>query len=188
MTRLAPLERVERPGRRRPRSARGRTGSSSRTSTPCACDELRDPAAARLAQRAAARVLEGRDRVEERDVAATLELGLERVGVEAFLVHRQRDDLGAVPPEHLQRPVVRRRLDEHAAGAPLELDGRVEDEPLEAAGREEDPARVDAVALREELSQRPVPAAGPVREDRPPVALERCGCAVREERRVEALG
>ena len=93
-----------------------------------------------------------------------------------------------MPPEHLQRAVVRRRLDEHPARAQLQLDGRVEDEPLEAADRQEDPPRVDAVALREELAQRPVPAARPVREDRPPVALERCGCALREEADVEALG
>ena len=102
--------------------------------------ELDDAASAFQRERPAARVLERRDRVEERDVAAPAELPLERVGVEALVVHRQRDHLGAFPREDLQRPVVGRALDEHTTGPARELLGRVEDEALQPARRDRHPA------------------------------------------------
>ena len=79
--------------------------------------ELDEPAAALDPDRAAGRVLERRDRVEERDRPALAQLGLERVEVEALVVHRERHDVRAVARQDLQRPVVGRRLDEHAARA-----------------------------------------------------------------------
>ena len=148
--------------------------------------ELGDAPAALLAERATARVLEGRDGVEERDVAAARELRLERLRVEPLVVHLERDDLDALPAEELQRAIVGRALDEHAPGSPRELRGDVEDEALQSTRREEDPARVDPVTLAEQLPQRPVPATRAVREDRPTVALERHAGAVREQLGVEA--
>ena len=152
------------------------------------CGEVCDPPAALGAEGAAARVLEGRDRVEEGDVAAPLELRLERIRVETLVVHRQRDRLDTAPAEELQRAVVRRRLDEDAPRAPLQLGRRVEVEALQAAGGDEDTGRLDAVALTEELPQRAVPATGAVREDHRPVALEGGARALRDEARVEAVG
>ena len=91
---------------------------------------------------------------------------LERVRVESFVVHRERHDVGSQAREDLQRAVVGRRLDEHAAGPRPEQLLRVEDESLEPSRRQQDPARIDAVAGAERLAQRPVAAAGPVGEHR----------------------
>ena len=148
--------------------------------------ELGDTSASLLAERATAGVLEGRDGVEERDVASAGELRLERLRVEPFVVHLERDDVDPLPAQELQRAIVGRALDEHAPGTKRELRGDVEDEPLQSTRREEDPARVDPVTLAEQLPQRPVPATGAVREDRPTVALERHAGAVREQLGVEA--
>ena len=150
--------------------------------------ELREPAAALGAKRPAGRVLEGRDRVEERDRTALAQLRLERVEVEPLLVHRQGDDLRALTGQHLQRPVIRGRFDEHAPGPARELQRGVEDESLQAAGREEDAARLDAVALREHLAQRAVAPTRAVGEDRDPVPLEGGARAVADEPRIEAFG
>ena len=149
--------------------------------------ELDEPPAALGADRAAGRVLEGRDRVEERDRAALRELGLERVEVEPLVVHRERHHLGALAREDLQRPVVRRPLDEHATRPHGELDGGVEDEALQAARRQEDAAGLDAVALREHLAQRAVATARAVGEHRDPVPLERRAGTVGDQGRVEAF-
>ena len=115
------------------------------------------------------------------------ELGLERVEVEALVVHRERHDLGSVAREDLQRPVVGRPLDEHAPRPHGELHGGVEHEALQAARRQEDAAGLDAVALREHLAQRAVATARAVGEDRDPVALERRAGAVGDQGRVEAF-
>ena len=80
------------------------------------------------------------------------ELGLERVGVEALVVHRQRDDLDTLAREDLQRAVVARRLDEHSPGRARELLRRVEDEALKPADRENDARRLDAVACGDPLA------------------------------------
>ena len=65
--------------------------------------------------RRAARVLEVRDHVEERGRLA-LELGGERVRVDAVTVDRHADDLGARALQDQDAAVVGRRLDEHALG------------------------------------------------------------------------
>ncbi len=149
--------------------------------------DLGEPAPALRPDRAAGRVLERRNRIEERDRPTQAQLGLERVEVEALVVHRERHDLRPVTRQDLQRPVVGRPLDEHAPGPQRQLNGRVEDEPLQAAGRQEDAARLDVMPLREQLPQRPVAATGAVRQDRRPVALERGARAIRDQRLVEAF-
>ena len=100
--------------------------------------ELDEPAPALRRQRAAARVLERRDRVEERGTAPG-ERRLERVEVEPVLVLRHRLDLDPQLGEERERPVVGRRLDEHPAGTLGEERARVEEEALERAVRERDP-------------------------------------------------
>jgi hypothetical protein len=67
-----------------------------------------DRSAALERERLPARVLEGRNRVQERGGQ------LDRVGIEAVVVHRQRDGLGLVPRGDVQRAVVGRPLDEDA--------------------------------------------------------------------------
>ena len=174
-------------GARCPRSGRARRGRP-RGRRARAPGRARRRAGDALAERSAARVLEGRDRVEERDVAAARELRLERVGVEPLVVHLDGDDLDALPAEELQRPIVGRPFDEDAPGSARELRGGVEDEALQPARREEDPAGVDPVTLPEQLSQRPVAPTRAIGEDRPTVTLERLAGAVREQLGVEAGG
>ena len=147
--------------------------------------QLGDPAAALDGQRAAAGILEGRDQVEERGVAGG-QLALERLEVEAVIVGRDRDDVGAELPEDLQRPVVGRLLDEHAAarGEPL----RQEHEPLQRAVRQEDASRVDVVPRSDPLAQRLIAGRRPVGEDRVPVPLDRGAGAVGELGDREAFG
>src|SRR5204863_7626627 len=128
----------------------------------------------------ATRVLERRDRVQERRLVAATEFFRERIGIESLVVHRQRDDVGAETREDLQRPVVRRRLDEHAPASAVQELLREEDEGLQRAAREDDARGVDAVPLRDPLAQRAVAAARPVREDRDAVTLERSARAVRQ--------
>ena len=96
------------------------------------------------------------------------------------------DDVGAQTSEDLQRPIVGRRLDEHAARPGREELLRVEDEALEPTCRQEDPARIDAVAGAERLAQRRVAAAGAVGEHGG-VDLDRGARAVGEQLGVEAL-
>src|SRR5258705_3130234 len=90
-----------------------------------------------LRKRATARILERRDRVEERGLLTLCERSLERVDLQTLVVHRQADDLGAETREDLQRPVVRRGLDEHARASLHELLGE-EDEALERTARDDD--------------------------------------------------
>src|SRR4029077_2561045 len=65
------------------------------------------------AERSPTRVLEGRDRVEERRPLPAAERLLERGRIKALVVHRDRGDLDAVGCQDLQRAVVGRRFDEH---------------------------------------------------------------------------
>ena len=142
--------------------------------------DLDEPRATLGREGTPARVLEGRDRVEEgRRFAAALQLVLERIGIQAFVVHRESHDLGAFAREDLQRPVVARRLDEHAAGPPRELLGRVEHEPLKTSDGEHDPPGETLVPRRDPLAERCVAAARAVRED---------PCAVSLRDRVSAVG
>ena len=170
----------------RRRSGRGRTG------------RLRESAdrARRRSRRAAAggpcrscgRTGSGRsDRVEERHRAALRELGLQRVQVEPLIVHRERHHLGALTREDLQRPVVRRPLDEHAARPHGELDGGVEDEALQPTRRQIDPAGLDPVPLREHLPERAVATTRAVRQHRDPIPVEHRAGTVGDQGRVEAF-
>ncbi len=100
--------------------------------------KLDDPVPALGAQRAPARILEGRDQVEERGRLAGTQRRLERVGVEPVLVAVQGRDLGTELAQDLQRAVVRRLLDEHALPRRGEAPGQ-EDEALQRAVGQEDP-------------------------------------------------
>ena len=148
--------------------------------------ELDDALAARGRKRPSARVLEGRDRVDEARLPGVERLR-QRVGVEPLVVHRHRHGLGSEAGEDLQRPVVRRRLDEDAAWAFRQQLLRVEDEALKAAVGDDDARRLDSMPRAEPLPQRPVAAAGAVREHRR-VAFDRSAGAIGEQLRVEALG
>ena len=152
----------------------------------CARD-LDDAPAALLRERAAARVLEGRDRVEERRLVTGGERlprapparGPPRPSRAARSRHRAGEDL--------QRAVVRRRLDEHARAGPHELlDEEVE--ALERPARDDDARRLDPVPLRDPLAQRRIAAARPVGEHGGPVARDRGARAVGELVDREALG
>ena len=140
--------------------------------------DLDDAPAALLGQRPPARVLEGRDEIEERRLLAARRAPLERIGVEAFVVAVQADDLGAELAQDLQRPVVGRALDEDALPGRKPL--REEDEALERAVGDEDAGRIDAVARRDPFAQRRVARRRAVGEDRAAVALERGARAVGE--------
>ena len=125
--------------------------------------QLDDAPPALDAECAAARVLEGGDRIEEGRLLARAQRGLERVRVEPLVVAVQRD-VGAELLEDLQRPVVGRALDEHALAGREPL--REEDEALQGAVRDEDARGVDPVPLGEPLAQRRVAGRRAVREDR----------------------
>ena len=148
--------------------------------------ELDDPPAALQAQRAAARVLEGRDEVEERGRRAAAKRLLERVGVEPLVVAGEQLDVRAELAEDLQRPVVGRELGEHAL-AGSEVLGE-EHEPLQRAVGQEHTLRVDAVPVGDPLAQRRVARRRSVREDRPAVALDGDARAVRQLLDRQALG
>jgi hypothetical protein len=72
-------------------------------------------------ERAAAGVLEGRDRVQERGRVAVAERGLDDIRLEAFVVHLDCLDGRAERAQDFQRPVVCRALDQHAAAWGEEL-------------------------------------------------------------------
>ena len=148
-----------------PRTARGRTG---RPRAPRARARGRSRRAGRAARTtASSRSGSGRSGSCRGTTARRggCAARLERIGIEPLLVHRERDDLGAIAREDLQRPVVARRLDEHAPGPARELLSRVEHEPLKTADREHDALGRDAVPLRDPLPERCVAAARAVRED-----------------------
>ena len=105
-------------------------------------DDLDEARATLGRQRPPARILERRDRVQERrPLAPAAELHVECVRIETFLVHLERDDLDPVSREDLERTVVGRRLHEHTTRHARELLCGVEDESLEPADREHDALR-----------------------------------------------
>ena len=129
------------------------------------------------AERSPARILEGRDRVEERRLLSAPERPLERGWVKALVVHRDRGDLDAVGGQDLQRTVVGRRFNEHPPRAkPL---GK-EHHALQRAVRDQHASGIDTVALADPLAQRLVAADRPVRQDGRAVALDGRAGAVRE--------
>src|SRR5262249_46000529 len=123
-------------------------------------------------QRAPARILEGRDRVQERRLTAR-----KLVGNETVVVHPRADDLGAEPAKDLDRTVVRRRLDERRGaggwGRPRE-----DHDARERAARDNDARRLRPVPSRDPLAQRAVAAAGAVREDDLAVTRDRLARAI----------
>src|SRR5204862_4562969 len=100
-------------------------------------------------ERTAARVLKGRDRVEERRLRACVERLSERVEIEAVVVHRDGDHVGAASGEQLQRSVVRRLLDEHARTGKAVGEER---ESLQRAVRDENARRLDAMTIGDRLA------------------------------------
>src|SRR5207244_4704340 len=104
---------------------------------------------------------------------------LDRVRHETLVVHLDGNDLRAEPGEDLERPIVRRRLDENTCAGPDELLGE-EDEALQRSARDHDLRGLDAVSLGEQLAQRAVAAAGAVAEDRAAIALDCRARALRE--------
>src|SRR5262249_23134150 len=126
-------------------------------------------------------------RVEERDLTPLAQLGGEGVQIETLVVHRQRDDLGALPTEQLERPVVRGALDEHATWLALQLERAPELEALQTTGGQEDATRVDTVTLCEQLPKRPIASSRPVGQDRQAVVRDGGLRAVRDQRGIEAF-
>ena len=103
--------------------------------------QLGDAATPIERERAPARVLERRDRVEERRGQS------QGVRIEAVVVHRHDHGLAFVAGDDVQRTVVGGAFDEHAR-SPLDEQPRQERQTLERAVRDQHLPRVDAVALR----------------------------------------
>ena len=123
-------------------------------------------------------ILERRQQIEERRSRIAPKLLLERVGVEALRVVRDRVEVRAVALRDHERPVVRRPLDEHATLAGIPSDDEVE--RLERPVRQQDLAGRNAVQLRKPLAQRLVAPDRPVVECPSAVALEDLPRAVGE--------
>ncbi len=134
---------------------------------------------------APARVLEGGDGVEEAR-AATGELAVEGIQIEAFLVHLNRHDLRAEARELLERPVVGGRLDEHPPRPLRQELFEPEGDSLEAAARDDDSRGLDSVALAEPFAERPVPPARAVAEHRS-IGLDGGAGAVADQLCVQTL-
>jgi hypothetical protein len=132
--------------------------------------ELHHAAAAIRREGAPARVLEGRDRVQEGRVGVLGERLLQLAGDEAVLVHRDGDGRLAGFVENLQRAVVGRQLDEHRLPAPEVLSEQ--HEPLKRAVGQEHAVRRHLEPLGDRLAERRVAGAGAVGADRVTVAVE----------------
>ena len=116
--------------------------------------------------RRATRVLEVRDHVQERRCLA-LELGRERIGVDAVAVDRDADDLGARALQDQDAAVVGRGLDEHPPGRGAgEQDAGHERERLERAVGADDALGRHAVALADPAAQPGMAARGVGERDR----------------------
>ena len=140
--------------------------------------EVQEAPPIRERERPPARVLEGRDRVD--DVALAERAG-ERVDVEAVVRELHLLDLGAQLAQDRERAVVAGRLDEEARAA-LDEVARREREALEGPVRDDHARGIDAVLLGNPLLEGRVAARRPVLERRCPVALECLARAVAEGR------
>ncbi len=129
-------------------------------------------------ERAAARVLEGRDRVDD---VALAERAVDRVDVEAVVRELHLLHLGAELAEDRERAVVARRLHEEARARLHEV-ARREGEALERPIRDDHAPRVDSMLLGDPLLERRVAAGRAVLKGSRPVALERLPRAVAEGR------
>ena len=140
--------------------------------------ELDQPLATLARERPPARILEGRDRVEEGRRRTAVERPGESVGVETLVVHLDGGHLDSARCEKLQRPVVGRPFDEDAGtGDAVGQEGQ----PLERAVREQHACGLDAVSLCDPLAQRLVAADRAVGEDGRAVPLDHRPRAVAEE-------
>ena len=152
-------------GRVSPRKRRSPYGIVLDDRKPEAVRELDEPLAPGQREGGATRVLERGDHVEERGRAGPPQVVLERVDIEAVFVDGDADRLGACTAQQDQRPVVGRRLDEHArrARAPDQQLGE-EEEGLEAPVRRDDALGGDAVTRTDPGTQARMAAAAEVGE------------------------
>ena len=116
-------------------SAARRRGRPRRSTGPARAATSTSASRALERQRAAGRVLERRHRVEQPGAVARGQRG-DGLGVEAVVVARHRDDLGAGELERLERGEVGRLLDQHAV-AGLEQHGRDQRQRLLRAARDQ---------------------------------------------------
>ena len=116
---------------------------------------LEQAPAARLGERAAARVLERRDRVDEARARRPAERLVERVHVHALVCERNGLHLGAEAAQDLERAVVARGLHEHL-DARLDVVARDEVEGLERAVRDHHALDGDVVPVGDPLAERRV--------------------------------
>ena len=123
--------------------------------------EFDEPLALLGRQRVAGRVLEGGDDVGELRAGPGGQHPLDRRHVDAVVLELDRPHVRAAVAEREQRAVVRGALDDHRVAG---LDQGVEQERvgLHRPVRDEHPARLDLVALRDQLAQRRIPDRGPV--------------------------
>ena len=128
--------------------------------------KLREAPAPLVRERRPGRILEGRNRIEQRRRADAGQL----VDVEPVRVDRDLDELATLGEQDLPRPVVSRPLDDHRPGG-QRREQKVED--LQRAVRDDDAPRLNRVPFRDPLPQRLVPESAPVGEDRRPVPPQR---------------
>ena len=159
-------------------------GSSSITSRSRSSRKLDQLVPPLERQRPPARVLEGRDRVQERRLQcprAPRDRGRRRPS--------GRRDLGAEPVEDLQRPVVCRRLDQNALVVAAQQVLPEEGETLERAVRDEDLLRLRRRAARPAAGgEAGSPRAARTAARRAPRAGGRRACTARSPRPAGSLG
>jgi hypothetical protein len=122
-------------------------------------------------KRPAARVLKGRDGVDDGGTGRFGQRALERIHVESLVTERHALDVGAESAEDRERAVIARRFDVEARSLADEVTGD-EVEALEGAVGHDDTARGNTVTLRDPFAERPVPAGGAVVESGGAVACE----------------
>ena len=140
--------------------------------------ELDDPPSALETERAATRVLEGGDEIEQGGRGTGAQRLLERIRVEPLVVAREQLDVGAELPQDLQRPVVGRQLGEHPFARSEALGEK--HEALQRPVGQEHAGRIDAVPVRDPLAKRRIARRWAVREDRAAVAFDRNAGAIRQ--------
>ena len=152
--------------------------------------QLDDRAPPRLRHDGAGRVVEGRDRVDERRPEVLGQLLPQLVDDEPFAVDLDAREHGARVEQHPLGPVVNRVLGNDGRTG-LE-EAHEQPERMERAVRQHDAARMDAEPFADQLAQRRVARAGSVREDPLAVGREDGRRAVgelveRQEVRVDAV-
>jgi hypothetical protein len=133
--------------------------------------QLDQPLALPSRQRAAGRVVEVRDRVQQLRHPARGQGVLERGHVDAVVLKRHRLDVRTALAQRQQRAVVRGRLD-HRPLAPTDHLTEQHDAALERAVGHDHLVRVHAVVLGDPIAQRSVAGAAPVRQRSPGILAE----------------